>query len=73
MEKAEGGVNIIVENDAEYAEPVNNGHRVVLGGRTVGYAEGRHMLEKGIAAYQNVYMKDDLQAMADELGKKMRG
>ena len=57
VEKAEGGVNIIVENDVEYAEPVNNGHRVVRGGRTVGYAEGRHMLEKGIAAYQNVYMK----------------
>lgn len=72
-EKEDGGVNIIVENDAEYAEPVNNGHRVVRGGRTVGYAEGRHMLEKGIAAYKNVHLKDDLQGMVDDLGKKMRG
>lgn len=73
VEKEDGGVNIIIKNDAEYAEPVNNGHRVVRGGKTVGYAEGRHMLEKGIAAYQNVYLKDDLQGMVEELGKKMRG
>lgn len=73
VEKKDGGVDIIIENDAEYAEPVNNGHRVVRGGKTVGYAEGRHMLEKGIAAYKNVYMKDDLQGMVDDLGKKMRG
>ena len=73
VEKEDGGVNIVVENDAEYAEPVNSGHRVVRGGRTVGYTEGRHMLEKGIAAYQNTYLKDDLQGMVDDLGKKMRG
>ena len=45
----------------------------VRGGRTVGYAEGRHMLEKGISAYQGTYMRDDLQGMVDDLGKKMRG
>ena len=73
VEARSDGADIIIENDAEYAEPVNNGHRVVRGGRTVGYAEGRHMLEKGIAAYQNVYLKDDLQGMVDDLGKKMRG
>lgn len=73
VEGRSDGADIIIENDAEYAEPVNNGHRVVRGGKTVGYAEGRHMLEKGISAYQNVYMKDDLQGMVDDLGKKMRG
>lgn len=73
VEARSDSADIIVENDAEYAEPVNNGHRVVRGGKTVGYAEGRHMLEKGISAYQNVYMKDDLQGMVDDLGKKMRG
>lgn len=72
-EKRSDGADIILTNDAEYAAPVNNGHRIVSHGRTVGYKEGRHMLEKGIAAYQNVYMKDDLQAMVDDLGKKMRG
>lgn len=73
VEGRSDGADIIVENDAEYAEPVNNGHRVVRGGRTVGYAEGRHMLETGIATYQNVYLKDDLQGMVDDLGKKMMG
>lgn len=73
VEGRSDGADIIVENDAEYAEPVNNGHRVVRGGRTVGFAEGRHMLEKGIAAYQSTYLKDDLQGMVDDLGKKMRG
>lgn len=73
VEGRSDGADIIIENDAEYAEPVNNGHRVVRGGKTVGYAEGRHMLEKGISAYQNVYLKDDLQGMVDDLGKKMRG
>ncbi len=73
VEARSNGADIIVENDAEYAAPVNDGHRVVRGGRTVGFVEGRHMLEKGIANYQNVYLKDDLQGMVDDLGKKMRG
>ncbi len=72
-EKRSDGADIIISNDAEYAAAVNNGHRIVSHGRTVGYKEGRHMLETGIAAYQNVYMKDDLQAMVDDLGKRMRG
>lgn len=73
VEKKSDGADIILTNDADYAAPVNNGHRIVSHGRTIGYKEGRHMLETGIAAYQNVYMKDDLQAMVDDLGKKMRG
>lgn len=73
VEKKDGGVDIIIENDAEYAAWVNDGHRIKRGGKTVGQAEGRHMLEKGIAAYKNTYMKDDLQGMVDDLGKKMRG
>ncbi len=68
-----GDVHIIIENDAEYAPYVNNGHRIVRGGRTVGYKEGRHMLEQGLESYQNHYMKDDLQAMADDLKKAMKG
>ena len=72
-EKRSDGADIILTNDAEYAAPVNNGHRIVSHGKTIGYQEGRHMLETGIAAYQNVYMRDDLQAMVDDLGKKMRG
>lgn len=72
-EKRRDGADIILTNDADYAAPVNNGHRIVSHGKTVGYKEGRHMLETGIANYQNTYMKDDLQDMVAELGKKMRG
>lgn len=72
-EKRSDGADIILTNDADYAAPVNNGHRIVSHGKTVGYQEGRHMLETGIANYQNTYMKDDLQDMVAELGKKMRG
>lgn len=72
-EKKSDGADIIITNDADYAAPVNNGHRIVSNGRTVGYKEGRHMLETGIANYQNTYMKDDLQGMVEDLGKRMRG
>ncbi|MCM1121827.1 MAG: HK97 gp10 family phage protein [Eubacterium sp.] len=72
-EKRSDGADIILTNDADYAAPVNNGHRIVNRGETIGYKEGHHMLEKGIAAYQNTYMKDDLQDMVDELGKRMMG
>lgn len=68
-----GDIRIHLENDAEYAPYVNNGHRVVRGGRTAGYKEGRHMLEKGIAAYQETYMQDDLEKMVDDLRKAMKG
>jgi len=73
VEKQGGDIQVIIENDVEYAPYVNNGHRIVRGGKTVGFKEGKHMLEEGIAAYQDNYMKDDLQAMADDIGKAMRG
>ncbi len=72
-EKRSDGADIIITNDADYAAAVNDGHRIVSHGQTVGYKEGRHMLETGIAHYQQTYLKDDLQEMADMLGKKMRG
>lgn len=71
-EKRSDGADIIITNDADYAAPVNNGHRIVSHGKTVGYKEGRHMLETGIANYQKTYMKEDLQGMVADLGKKMR-
>ena len=67
-------VTIHLQNDADYAEPVNNGHRIVNGaGETVGYKPGRHMLEKGIKAYKENYMADDLQEMVDQLSEGMKG
>ncbi len=73
VKKQNDDLQIMIENDADYAPYVNNGHRIVTGGRTTGFKEGYHMLEKGIAAYQDTYMEDDLQEMAEELQKAMKG
>lgn len=35
-------------NDVEYGMYVNNGHRIVRNGVTVGYVKGKRMLEQGI-------------------------
>lgn len=68
-----GDLKIHLENDAEYAPYVNNGHRIVRGGQTAGYQEGRHMLEKGVSAYQETYLHADLEAMVEDLKKAMKG
>ena len=60
-------------NDVEYAPYVNDGHRIVRGGKTVGYAEGQHMLEKGVSVYTDNYLRDDLQGMVDDIGRAMKG
>lgn len=74
VEAQKNDTRIILENDAEYAAPVNDGHRIVNGaGETVGYKEGRHMLEKGIAAYKDHYMADDLEDMITQLREGMKG
>ena len=71
--KREQLIKIHLENDVDYASYVNDGHRVVRGGKTVGYAEGKHMLEKGVAVYTDNYIRDDLQGMADDIGMAMKG
>ncbi len=73
MEKGSNDIKIHLENDVDYASYVNDGHRVVRGGKTVGYAEGKHMLEKGVAVYTDNYIRDDLQGMADDIGRAMKG
>ncbi len=70
-EKQEKDIKIYIENDADYAAYVNNGHRIVSGGKTVGFKEGKHMLEEGIASYQNNYMKDDVEQMFNRLKRSM--
>ncbi len=73
-EAVKGEVRIILENDADYAAVVNNGRREVDGsGETTGYKGGKHMLEKGIAAYREQYMADDLAGMAEALREGMKG
>lgn len=72
VEYKDNQIILRIYNDAEYAEAVNNGHRLVRNGKTVGKVNGRQMLEKGIAEYQNSYMKKDVEAMLKELRKAMQ-
>lgn len=63
---------IRIANDAEYAAAVNNGHRVVRAKKTVGYTNGKYMLEKGIQTYKVTYMKQDVENMLEDLRKAFR-
>ncbi len=67
VEKRGRDTVIVISNDADYAAPVNNGHRIVRGGKTMGMFKGHHMLEKGIETYKNTYLEDDIQGMLDGL------
>ena len=42
------------------------------GGRTVGMAAGKHMLENGIMLYRENYLADDVRTMLDELKGALR-
>ncbi len=63
---------IWIENDAEYAGPVNNGYRVVRAKKTVGFVNGRYMLEKGIQEYKEGQMGKDVEEMFQDLGKALK-
>jgi hypothetical protein len=67
-----GGVRIWVLNDAEYAAYVNNGHRIVRGGHTVGFVPGKHMLENAVEEYREKHMKQDVEDMLEDLRRAMR-
>ena len=66
-----GDIRIWVLNDAEYVAYVNNGHRVVKNGRTVGFVRGAHMLKKSIDCYKE-NMKQDIEAMLEDLRRAMQ-
>lgn len=72
VEIRDGEMVIWVSNDAEYAAPVNYGHRVVRGGKTVGKTNGKHMLEIGIQTYKDTYMQEDVEAMLKDLKEAMK-
>lgn len=72
LDREKKQVIIWIENDAEYAEAVNNGHRVVRAKKTVGYAQGWNMLEKGIQTYKTEQMPKDVEAMFDDLRKALK-
>lgn len=60
---------ITIYNDLEYASFVENGHRIVIGGQTVGWVEGKFMLKLTM---------DEMERLAPnmwkkEIEKEMRG
>jgi len=67
-----GGILIWVMNDAEYAAYVNNGHRIVRGAGTAGFVRGRHMLENAVDCYRENYMRQDVEAMLQDLRRAMQ-
>ncbi len=72
LDKGSGKFLIWIENDAEYAAAVNNGHRVVRAKKTVGFAKGRYMLEKGIQEYKARQMGKDVEEMFQDLRKALK-
>ena len=72
IEHDNGQVILRICNDADYAAAVNNGHRVVVHGKTVGKKDGKRMLEKGISTYENKYMKKDVEDMLENLKRAMK-
>lgn len=45
---------IVIYNQLEYSSFVENGHRLVVAGRTVGWAEGRFMLKLTMAEMERL-------------------
>lgn len=72
VEVRDGEIVIWISNDAEYAAPVNYGHRIVRGGKTVGKTQGKFMLEEGIQTYQDTYMQQDVEDMLNDLKGAMK-
>ena len=72
IEERDGELVIWISNDVEYAAPVNYGHRIVRGGKTVGKTQGKFMLEKGIQVYQDTYMEQDVMDMLNDLKEAMK-
>ncbi len=52
---------ITIYNDLEYASFVENGHRIVIGGQTVGWVEGKFMLKLTM---------DEMERLAPNMWKK---
>lgn len=66
--------NVRVYNSAPHAHQVDEGHNIVTpGGRMVGYAPGKHILENSAIAYQEKFRKNiEIKLVAkaeEELGK----
>lgn len=60
---------VVIYNQKEYASYVENGHRIVIGGVTVGWVEGKFMLKLTMAEMERLAPN----MWKNEVEKEMRG
>ncbi len=60
------GMAVMVWNSAPHFHLVENGHNLVRGGHTVGFVEGKHIMEKTQNDYKNV-VPERFQKMVDDI------
>lgn len=53
-----GGCTKELVNTADYARYVNDGHRIVRNGVTLGFVKGQHILEKSIRSVENAMVRE---------------
>lgn len=60
-----GGVEKELFNVADYAVYVNNGHRIVKHGKTVGFVKGEYMLEKAMGKVDRAMVEEFKKAVEE--------
>ncbi|WP_094549961.1 HK97 gp10 family phage protein [Petroclostridium xylanilyticum] len=68
-EKTNEGVEKKLYNTADYALYVNNGHRIVRHGKTVGFVKGKFMLEKAMGKVDKAIV-DEFKKEVEEVKRK---
>jgi hypothetical protein len=64
-----GGVSKAIVNSADYSSFVNNGHRIVKNGATVGWVKGRFMLEHAVKVVEKELSKS-FKSEVERVNKK---
>lgn len=64
---------VTLSSDVEYSQFIEEGHRVVRGGKTVGYYEGRHMLKNAIDSTTKTWDTSLRKVLARELANILGG
>lgn len=63
------GAAALVWNSARHFHLIENGHNIVRGSRVVGFAEGKHIMEKTRNEYKDI-IPDRFEKMVDEILKE---
>lgn len=63
------GAAALVWNSARHFHLIENGHNLVRNGQTIGFVEGKHIMEKTRKAYEDV-VPERFEKMADDILKR---